>query len=162
MTSLGDPVFCIDCELAQRSAGANGSGAAEAAPKRLATKTDANGDPLCPACLDARLTRRRAEFELHQGVDSGHAVQPASDSAPPTTGSGTRFWSSARMTRTSPSATRKVRASTHWSRSERLATSTSDRNQEHRFLEIAVEIGFVRAQELLWELKLLAVPGRTF
>lgn len=33
-------------------------------PRRMATKRDANGDPLCSACLDERQSRRRAEFML--------------------------------------------------------------------------------------------------
>jgi hypothetical protein len=33
-------------------------------PRRMATKKDANGDPLCSQCLDDRQAKRRAEFML--------------------------------------------------------------------------------------------------
>jgi hypothetical protein len=87
MNKLGDVVFCVDCDR-ERQAHLEISAAAEAAevtegaevvmsleadsrspaedkhPRRMATKKDANGDPLCSQCLDDRQAKRRAEFML--------------------------------------------------------------------------------------------------
>jgi hypothetical protein len=74
MTKLGDVVFCVDCDLLREANASSAEPGGEAAagetpqtpehPRRMATKKDANGDPLCAQCLDERQSRRRSEFML--------------------------------------------------------------------------------------------------
>jgi hypothetical protein len=91
MNKLGDVVFCVDCDR-ERQAHLEIAEAAllpdtkeldtkepanpsnpetdpqnseqDKHPRRMATKKDANGDPLCSQCLDDRQAKRRAEFML--------------------------------------------------------------------------------------------------
>ena len=70
MNKLGDVVFCVDCDLEheahKQTAQPEGADSAseDEHPRRMATKKDANGDPLCTQCLDERQARRRKEFML--------------------------------------------------------------------------------------------------
>lgn len=61
----GEDAETDSSETASSENGLSQDGAdAGALPRRMATKKDANGDPLCSACLDERQSRRRAEFML--------------------------------------------------------------------------------------------------
>jgi hypothetical protein len=163
MSLLGEVVFCVDCDRA-RSADASAE-----RPRRMATKKDANGDPLCTPCLDSRQAQRRAEFMLHEGRAPipGQAlalakVVTAPSALPP------RKLSLERITRTRPSETEPDTAKKQQKRPEKRpapsvaakrvtakalpakrAASSGNLRLARQFVAIAAEIGFLRAQELL-------------
>lgn len=175
MSKVGDVVFCVDCDLARSAqvhpaAPAPGDALHEH-PRRMATKKDANGNALCAACLDARLLRWRAEFELRQAAPTlseptAHPALSAQVAHAPV-----RKLSAMRIARirspleTTPANGHK-RSSHEPDRDLPLVpahvSTASDRQLERSLLQVGAEIGFLRAQELLGELKLhvLAITER--
>jgi hypothetical protein len=164
MNLVGEVLFCVDCEAARTSALESESAATSTPPaRRIATKTDANGDALCSQCLDARLSRRRAEYARKQLRAAVGESQVAQDVARESTA--TRTWSSTRLVRPTASAEQprgrsKARTSGR-PVSVRLAsvqpetTQALDRKTQLRFAEVVTELGFDRAEQLLRELRAL-------
>ncbi len=123
----------------------------------MATKRDANGDPLCTACLDARHERRRGAFLLHEGraplPPSGLARPPAPEaersSPAPLKASATRIM----RTREPAVRAHEVKAPARVTKpiQPRIpkASPSAARALHRRFVLLAVELGFVRAQQLL-------------
>jgi hypothetical protein len=177
MSKLGDVVFCVDCDRARAPYVASGAPALDAPARRMATKRDANGDPLCAACLDARHESRHAEFMQHEGRT------PIPDD--PETQASLAAESMARMpsrsayiriVRSRPGANGATPRQHTTSESQQTgshpAGSHSDaasraprpisRSVERKFTMLVVDIGFLRARQLLDELKARAhkVTGR--
>jgi hypothetical protein len=158
MSRLGDVVFCLDCDIG-RTASVDGSDAGSAPaldgpPRRMATKRDANGDPLCVACLDARQTSRRTEFMLHQGRAPIAGHEPADvrrdTELTPTTSSKSGF---IRIVRSRTPATEASGRPRKKRQRQTSAVKPSDRRVERQFVMLAVEMGFLRADQLLEDLK---------
>ena len=142
MGMLGDVVFCVDCDRARvshlQSVPAGTADPRPEPPRRMAIKQDANRDPLCASCLDSRQARRRAAFMLHEARPPVPESQP-SPAAP-----------------AAAPAPRKKRAAPKLAKPNPVPTpkrSVNRRALERRFVLLVVEIGFLRAQELLDELK---------
>jgi hypothetical protein len=166
MSTFGDVVYCKDCDFAREAAAegavvGSGSPSVERPPRRMANKKDANGDPLCTACLDARVEKRRAAFLLHEGraplppprlVWAAEPVKrveieflprrrdavapPKSDPAP-----------SRRAGKVSPQSKRSPRGPSISLPAR--ASKQEVRAKERRFAMLAAEIGFLRAKQLL-------------
>jgi hypothetical protein len=186
MSTLGEVVFCVDCD-GVRQAQMNGtdvlSADAELPPRRMAVKRDANGDPLCAACLDARHVSRRAEFLLHEGRAPIPGFQPMSQLSIETGAEpngarqgkpksrlirivrqrGAEAQSEPPPPPAEPPAERPRAAGR---RGKRDVTDVQvqlplpaprpakrDRGAEKQFVMLAAEMGFLRAQELLDELQ---------
>jgi hypothetical protein len=163
MSMLGDVVFCVDCDRARLSRLQAVPGVSAELqldlPRHMATKTDANGDPLCTACLDSRRAKRHADFM--------HERQAPMTAAPSPTGAVTgspprKKVEFVRILRTRPQeaevATAPPRRAAAKSRTAKPANGTrksteNGRELKRRFAMLVVEIGFVRAQKLLDELK---------
>jgi hypothetical protein len=193
MSTLGDVVFCVDCDSARQahadSAALGLASAVAEPPRRMATKRDANRDPLCAGCLDARHESRHAEFMLNEGRAPApdrtpaqsllaHEERPAqpgrpafiritrtrtADGAPlPTArqsgaaGDGAAKQRSAKATangktngKTNGKA--KLEAASHATSAPRVARPPS-RSVERKFALLVVEVGYLRARQLLDEL----------
>jgi hypothetical protein len=170
MSNLGDVVFCLDHDIA-RTARVDGCDAGSARAldgpqRRMATKKDANGDPLCVACLDARQARRRAEFMLHEGRAPLAGHNPANvgreaDQTPTTSiKSGFIRIARSRTTVTAANARPRKKRERHTN-----AVRPSGGRVERQFLMLVVEIGLLRAHQLLQDLrarsrKVAALPKR--
>jgi hypothetical protein len=172
MSKLGDVVFCVDCDRARAPHAGSAAPALDTPPRRMATKRDANGEPLCAACLDARHESRHAEFMLHEG----RAPIPED----PETQASLAAESMARMPSRSPyirivrsrpgsdDATPRQHTVSESPRAgsplaaERRAPRPISRSVERKFTMLVVDIGFLRARQLLDELKARAhkVTGR--
>jgi hypothetical protein len=158
MSLLGDVVFCVDCDRARLSPPqSEGAGP----PRRMAVKKDANADPLCASCLDARQAKRRAAFMLHEGRAPLPSPQPPVDATAPS--APRKKVEFVRIVRSRPqqpdvsSATRK-KSRAHKGRSQRATPTTKGRAAngravERQFVMLAAEMGFLRAQRLLDGLK---------
>jgi hypothetical protein len=157
MSTLGDVVFCLDHDIA-RTARVDGSDAGSARAldgpqRRMATKRDANGDPLCVACLDARQASRRAEFMLHQGRApfSEHSPGNVGREADPTPTtsikSGFIRIARSRTVVTAPNGRPRKK------RERPTSAVRPSRRLERQFVMLAVEMGFLRAHQLLADLK---------
>lgn len=187
MSMLGDVVFCVDCDLARDAQVADldspPASAIEARPRRMATKRDANGDPLCAGCLDARHKNRRAEFLLHEGRGPTPAVEPSTaqaeslfdarslaaesalqvdpQAAPRGKSPFVRIMRSrghAEDARSAPASNRSAQRAGKQRAAKapaaaRRGPKPAGRGAERQFLVLAGEMGFLRAQELLDELK---------
>ena len=167
MSKLGDVVFCVDCDrvrAAHTGTAAAGGGTAPAAvdqpPRRMATKRDANGEPLCAACLDARHDSRHAKFMSHEGrpplggpmLDATRAAEPG-----PLVLQSSRF---IRVLRTREPMADATPPQPSKSKPARPASKPAEppppkppgRRVEQRFAMLVVELGFRRAQQLIDEL----------
>jgi len=177
MGMVGDVVFCVDCDLARSAhlsvaAGAE-TGAAEAFPRRMATKRDANRDALCAACLDARLRRRQTAFAQHKDAGTTPASEPVFSPTPTRAEPPVRKASANRVVRVRPSpeavptrsekraappsAPEKRRAVAGQAQAQARLALAHDRKLERRLMHVAVELGFLRAHQLLGELKARAL-----
>jgi hypothetical protein len=171
MSKLGDVVFCVDCDRV-RTARADGvaagyGSALDAPPRRMANKRDANGDPLCAACLDARHDSRHAEFMLNEGrapsVAPTHGAVSTDGTAKRATepeSAVTRISPYIRIVRSrtpieeaSPPPPRKRKPVVR-DREPPVARAgrPASRRVERQFILLAVEMGFLRAQALLDQL----------
>ena len=124
----------------------------------MATKRDANGQPLCTACLDARLSLRRGAFLLHEGRAPLPASRPAPAPEAPEerpSPAPVRVASATRIARTRERAARaqKVGAPARRHEPPKPRVPPPDRRAarvlDRRFVLLAAELGFVRAQQLL-------------
>jgi hypothetical protein len=190
MSKLGDVVFCVDCDRV-RTARADGvaagyGSALDAPPRRMANKRDANGDPLCAACLDARHDSRHAEFMLNEGrapvlaqahgAVAGHGTASAlrggavSNHAADPESAVTRISPYIRIVRSrgpieeaAPPPPKKSKPSAR-DREPQVARAPrpASRRLERQFILLAVEMGFLRAQALLDQLDVSSrkVAGR--
>lgn len=166
MNKLGDVVFCVDCDRtrSERAAGvAAGYGSAlDVPPRRMAIKRDANGEPLCSSCLDTRHDSRHAEFMLNEGRAPSFA--PANDAdarvAEPTAAVA-RSSTFIRIVRSrapieaaAPPAVTKSKPLLHADTKPAPvhAAKPVGRRVERQFVMLVVEIGFLRAQQLLDQL----------
>lgn len=183
MSKVGDVVFCVDCDVARdtqlKLASGDSAGAPQELPRRMATKKDASGDPLCQACLDARVQRRRAEF-LQPRAQSAYAEpQPAESSdgrpaaAPLRNGASSkpivRRLSSVRIDRVrtvekspapKPLDKRRVVAEivADAQRDAERASKAKAQQSRTRSLQLAAaEIGLSRAHELLAQIRAAAL-----
>jgi hypothetical protein len=157
MNLIGEVVFCVDCDRAgsaQPNSTATEGPVAVAVPRRMATKKDTNGDALCTTCLDARLGRRRREFVLHQG--GAAPVAPAPTAAPPAADNTRRFIPSAALRSAALGSSRTIAPTlpkeTHVAEVAFVPT-VDHRELERRFQETVIAVGFVRARDLLDELR---------
>jgi hypothetical protein len=168
MTKLGDVVFCVDCDRVRLSpapelAAASGADSSNVEPpRRMATKKDANGEPLCPSCLDSRQARRRAEFMLHDDRAPITAAPPSPARAGSTPRKKVDF---VRMLRQRPQPAEVVPAPPEKDAAQASIPAARDRAAnlraaERRFARLIVEVGFLRAQELIDELKTAARRAR--
>jgi hypothetical protein len=168
MSMLGDVVFCVDCDRARLShLQAVPAGTADplpGPPRRMAIKQDANRDPLCASCLDLRQAKRRAEFMLHEARPTTPVSQPSPAAEVVAPRKRVEFVRIARV-RTqeadvSPTPRKQSsgpkRAAPHRAPAPKMSTN---RRLERQFLMLVLEIGFLRAQELLDELKRSARSG---
>ncbi len=174
MSKLGDVVFCVDCDRVRAAhtgsavAGSGGtapalrgdasiSAAVDQPPRRMATKRDANGEPLCAACLDARHDSRHAKFMSHeargplagQGPDATQAADPG-----PLVLQSSRFIRVLRtrepMIDAPPPEPRKATPARPARKPvEAPPPKPPSRRVEQRFAMLVVELGFPRAQQLI-------------
>ena len=161
---LGELVFCVDCDRARLShlqcAPAEAPDLRAEPPRRMAIKKDTNRDPLCASCLDSRQARRRAEFMLQQARAPISASPPlpaaTATSVPRKKIEFVRVVRSRPQETVIPSRPRKKRAP-HKRATQRLTPtrrlSGNPRALERRFGTLILEIGLLRAQSLLDELK---------
>jgi hypothetical protein len=162
MSKLGDVVFCVDCDRVRAahtgSAAAGFAGSAvDQPPRRMATKRDANGEPLCAACLDARHDSRHAKFMSHEarsplagrGPDATRAADPG-----PLVLQSSRFIRVLRTREPMVDATppQPSKPKTARPASKPVAApppKAPSRRVEQRFAMLVVELGFPRAQQLI-------------
>lgn len=163
MSLIGEVAFCVDCARSSLTSSNLGETDAGLPSPRMATKTDANGDALCTKCLDARLARRRAEFALQQEASVAQASEPPRAQRPSLTVEHDRTWVRrlSRATAPTPVSISKPIATNARSRRQRPTVDASDARAEveqglqRRFLEVSLELGFSRADDLLAKLKAL-------
>ena len=123
----------------------------------MATKRDANGEPLCAACLDARHDSRHAKFMSHEArgplAGQGPDATRAADPGPPVLQS-SRFIRVLRtrepMVDATPPEPRKPKPARPASKPvEAPPPKPPSRRVEQRFAMLVVELGFPRAQQLI-------------
>lgn len=168
MSKLGEVVYCVACDRARTAeadvAAAGSEQAPAERPRRMATKRDANGEPLCTACLDARLASRRAEFMLNQGraplpssppAQTVRAAesQPASPRRPAFIRIVRQQETPAAPERKPPVRTKRAAREVAPKPAEKRTARRGGKMIERRFVMLLGEMGFLRAQQLLNELK---------
>jgi hypothetical protein len=166
MSKLGDVVFCVDCDRVRAAHAGTAAAGFEGAPvdqppRRMATKRDANGDPLCAACLDARHGSRHAKFMSHEARSplAGGALGVAAAGVEPAA-IGLRSSRFIRVLRTrepmaevpSPSPSKGKPARPASQPTEAPPPRPPGRRVERRFAMLVLELGFRRAQQLIDEL----------
>jgi hypothetical protein len=184
MSKVGDVVFCVDCDLARNAhlkvAIGDSSGAPQELPRRMATKRDGS-DPLCTACLDARVQRRRAAFLQPRAPSTDSEPQAAVSSVGLPTAAAlrgrasreldtpVRRLSSVRIARIRPVAksaapqpldkkrvVAEIVAEAHQA-AERASTAKALEARARALQLAAAEIGLARAHELLAQIRAAAL-----